>query len=194
MEQHSAPLPVARSASTPSLTTSPATGASAGSRSRAGRSHHRVGGLSPAAPLTFSGDRLAGVQISAAQKRPSRWASHGSGPTAGPLGRGEPLDVRSSSQSYRALPLTASTMTTLQCRGVAMTRMTPTCCSSRPPRWQHRHSTTTQATGPHRRRHPDPPPSASWYGYRCDHAWRSGVSCVAPCVQRASSTSWPGSG
>jgi hypothetical protein len=35
-------------------------------------------------------------------------------------------------------------------------RTTPTCCSSRPPRWRHRRSTTARATDPHRRRLPAP--------------------------------------
>jgi hypothetical protein len=103
----------------------------------------------------------------------------------------EPPDVSSSPQSCRA-PLPAAGATTrLQRREAVMTRMTPTCCSCRPPRWRHRHSTMALATGPRRRRRPAPPPSASWCGYCCDHPWRSGASCAPPCVQRASSPPRP---
>jgi hypothetical protein len=171
-----------------------ATGASARSRSRGSPSRHRASGRTPVAPPTFSEDRLDGAQVSAAWKRPSRWAPHGSRPTTSPLGRGEPPDVSSSPQSCRAPPPAAGATTTLQHREAATTRTTVTCCSSRPPHWRHRHSTTAQTTGPHRRIRPaPPPPSASWCGYRCDRAWRSGVSCAAPCVQRASSPSCPSS-
>jgi hypothetical protein len=132
-----APPPVARSASTPSPTNSLATDASARNRSRGGRSHRRAGGRMSAAPLTFSKDRLGGARVSAAQRRPSRWAPHEGEPFTGPLGRGEPPDVSSSPRSYRARSPAASTTTTLQHREEATTRMTPTCCSSRPPRWRH---------------------------------------------------------
>jgi hypothetical protein len=152
-------------------TISPATGASAGSRSRGGPSRHRAGGRTPVAPPTFSEDRLGGAQVSVARKRPSRWAPHGSGPTAGPLERGEPLDVSSSPQSCRARPPPAGATTTHQRCEAATTRMTPACCSSQPPRWQHRHSPTARAMGPHRRIRLAPLPSTSWCGYCCDRAW-----------------------
>jgi hypothetical protein len=194
MGQHSVPLPAAHSASTPNPTTSPATSASAGSRSWGGPSRHRAGGWTPIAPPTFSEDRLDGAQVSAARKRPSRWAPHGSGPTAGPLGQGEPPNVSSSPQSCRAPPLAAGAMTTLQRHGAATMRTTLTCCSSRPRRWRHRRSTTAQATDPHRRRCPTPPPSASCCDCHYNHTWRSSVSYVAPYVQHASSPTRPGSG
>jgi hypothetical protein len=133
----------------PSLTISPATGASAGSRSQGGPRRRRVGGQTPVAPPTFSEDRFDGARISATRERPFRWAPHGSGPTAGPPGRVEPPDVSSSPQSCRAPPPAAGATTTLRRRGVATTRTTLICCSSRPPHWQHRHSTMARATGPH---------------------------------------------
>jgi hypothetical protein len=185
--RHLAPPLAARLASSPSPTIFPATGASAGSQSRGGPSRRRVGGRTPVAPPTFSGDRLDEAQISATRERPFCWALHRSGPTASPLGRGKPPNVSSSPQSYRAPPPAAGVMMPLRCCGVVMMRMTPTCCSSRPPHWQHRHSTTAWATGPHQRRCPATPPFASWYDYRCGRAWRSGISCAAPCTQRASS-------
>jgi hypothetical protein len=55
------PPPAVRSASMPSPTTFPATGASARSLSRGGRSHRKARGRKPATPPTFSwGRRLAG--------------------------------------------------------------------------------------------------------------------------------------
>jgi hypothetical protein len=122
-------------ASTPSPTTSPATGAFVGNQSQDGRSHHKAGEWMSAAPPTFSGDRLDGTWISAAQKHLSRWAPHGSEPSAGPLGQREPPDVSSRPLSCRAQLPAAGVMTTLQRRGAATRRTTPTCCSSQPPCW-----------------------------------------------------------
>jgi hypothetical protein len=186
-----APPPAVHSVSTPSPTTSPTTGASTGSQSRGGLIRHRASVRMPAAPLTFLEDRLDAAQVSVARKRLLHWAPHGSVPTAGPLKRGEPPGVSSSPLSCRTPSPVADTKTTLQCRGAVMTKTNPTRCSSRLPRWQHLHSTTARATGPHRRRHVAPPPSASWCGYRCYSAWRSGVSFAAPCEQRASSPPRP---
>jgi hypothetical protein len=177
--------------STPSPTTSPATGTSAGSRSRDGPSRHRAGGRTPTAPPTFLKDRLGEAQVSAAQKHLSRWAPHRSGPSAGPLGRGEPPNVSLSPLSCHALSPAAGAMTTLQRREAVTMRANPTCCSSQPPRWQNRHSTTARATSPHQRRRPAPPPSASWRGYHCDRTWQSSVSCAALCMQCTSSPPRP---
>jgi hypothetical protein len=107
------------------------------------------------------GGRLGGVRISATRGRPSRWAPCEGKPSAGPLRQGELLDVSSSPPSCRARTLAAVATMTLLRRGEAMTTATPTCRSSRPPCWRHRHSTTAQATGLHRRRFQAPPPSAS---------------------------------
>jgi hypothetical protein len=188
------PPPAPRSVSMPNPTTSPATSTSARSQSLGGLSRHRAGGRTPIARPTSSGDRSDGGQISAAREHPSRWASYGSGSTAGPLGQGEPPDVSSSPQSCRAPPLAPGATMTLQRHGAVTTRTTPTCCSIQPPRWRHRRSTTAQVTDPHRRRRPAPPPSASCCGRRCDRAWRSGVSYAALYAQRTFSPPQPGSG
>jgi hypothetical protein len=153
--------PVVRSASTPSSTTSPVIGASAGSRSQGGRSHHRAGRRTSAAPPTFLEGRLGGARISTARRCPSCWAPHEDGPSAGPLGRGEPHDASSSSRSCCAPSPATGTMTTLQRRKEATMRTTPTCCSSRPPRWRHLRTTTDQAMGLRWKRHQAPPPSAT---------------------------------
>jgi hypothetical protein len=52
--------------------------------------------------------------------------------------------VSSIPQSCRAPPPAVGTTTTLQRRGAVTTRTTPTYCSSRPPRWRHRRSTTAR--------------------------------------------------
>jgi hypothetical protein len=150
-----------RSASTPSPTTFPAIGTSAGNRSRGGRSHRKAGERTPAAPPTFSEGRLGRAWISATRRRPSRRAPHEGRPSAGPLGRGEPPDASSIPRSCHAWSLAAiGTTTLLHCEEATM-RTTLTCRSSQPPHWQHRHSTTARATGLHRRRCRAPSPSAS---------------------------------
>jgi hypothetical protein len=90
----------------------------------------------PAAPLTFSWDQLDGAQTSAARKHQSHWAQHGSGPSVGPLGWGEPSDTSSRPLSCRAQSPAAGATMTLQRRGAAMTRMSLTCYSNQPPRWR----------------------------------------------------------
>jgi hypothetical protein len=130
--QRLAPPPTVRSVSTPSLTTSPAIGTSAGSRSQGGWSHRTAGGRTPAAPPTFSEGRLGRARISATRRRPSCEAPHEGGPSAGLLGRGEPPDASSSPRSCRAWPPATGATMTLQRREEATTRTTPTCCSSRP--------------------------------------------------------------
>jgi hypothetical protein len=159
--QRLAPPPVARSASTPSLTTVPATGASARSWSRGGQSHRRAGRQTLAAPLTFSEDRFGGARISAARRRPSRWAPREGGPPAGPLGRGEPPDASSGPRSCRARPPAAGATMTSRRREEETTRTTLICCSSQPRHWRHLHSTTAWAMSPHWRRHQAPPLSTS---------------------------------
>jgi hypothetical protein len=86
-----------------------------------------------------------------AQECSSRWAPYGSGSTEGPLGQGEPPDVSSTPQPCRAPPPAAGATTTPRHHGAMKTRMTPTCCSSQPRRWRHRHSTKAQVTDLRRR-------------------------------------------
>jgi hypothetical protein len=155
------PPPAARSALTPSLSTSPATGASAGSLSWGGQSHRRVGRLEPAAPPTASEGQPDEASLSVTRGRPSHWAPHGGVPPAGPLGRGELLITSSSPHSsYMWLSVAAAT-TILLWRGEATTRMTLTCRSNPPPCWPRRRSTTTLAMDLHWRRRHAPRPSTS---------------------------------
>jgi hypothetical protein len=154
--------------------------------SESGRSsRHKVGGRMPAAPPTFLGDRLDGEHASTSRTHPSRWAPHGSGPSAGPLGRGESPDTSS--------------------RLVACDRRDDD--TSAP--WggddeddpdMLLQSTAALATSPlhdgsgdgsSSEEMPSSLPSVSWCGCRCDRAWRFGVSCAAPCAQCASSPSQP---
>jgi hypothetical protein len=79
-----------------------------------------------AAPLTFLGGRLGGVRFSVTQRRPSRWAPHEDGSSAGPLGQGELLGASSSPQTCCTRSPAAGAMTILRCRGEVTTRTTPT--------------------------------------------------------------------
>jgi hypothetical protein len=155
------PPPATRSVSTSSPLTSPATSASAGNPSRDGRSSRKVGGRAPDAPPTASGGQLGGARLSATRRRPSCWAPREGGPCAGPLGQGEMLVTSLSPHSCCARPSAAAVMMTLQWRGEATMRTTPTCHSSLPQCWQHHLSMTAPAMGLHRRRRHAPPPSAS---------------------------------
>jgi hypothetical protein len=73
------PPPVVRSVLTPSLSTSPATGASAGSPSRGSRNRLRAGELEPTAPPTASEGRPNKAGLFATrgrtQGRTTRWSS-----------------------------------------------------------------------------------------------------------------------
>jgi hypothetical protein len=155
------PPSAVRSVSTTSLSTFPATDASARSLSRGGQSHRKVGGWDLVAPPTSSGCQLGGALLSATRRCPSCWAPREGGPSSGPLGQGELLVASSSPQSCRVRPSTATAMMTLQWHGEAMTRTTPTCRSSPPPHWQRCRSTTAPVTGLHWRRRHAPPPFAS---------------------------------
>jgi hypothetical protein len=116
-EQRQNPPPAAHLAPTPSLSTSPATGASAGSPSRGGRSRQRVGGQEPVAPPTASEGLPGEAGLSTTRRRPSRWAPREGGPSAGPLGRGELLVTSSNPHSCRARPSAVAAMMTLRWRG-----------------------------------------------------------------------------
>jgi hypothetical protein len=151
----------ARSASMPSLSTSPATGASAGSPSRGGRNCRRVSGLDPVAPPTASEGRLGEVGLSATRGRPSRWAPRKGRLPAGPLRRGELLVASSSPHSCCVQSSVAAATMTLLWRGEATTRTTLICCSNPPPCWLCHRSTTAPTTDLHWRRRDAPPPSAS---------------------------------
>jgi hypothetical protein len=146
MGRHRNSPSAARSMPMPSLLTSPATSASAGSPSRGGRNCRRGGGLEPVAPPTASEGWLGGAGLSATRGRPSRWAPHEDGPPAGPLGWGELLVSSLSPHSCCARPSVAATTMTLLWRGEATTRTTPPCRSNPPPRWPRCRSTTAPAT------------------------------------------------
>jgi hypothetical protein len=135
--------PAARSASTRSLSISPATDTSASSLSRGGRSRRRGGKVESPAPPTASAGRLGRVGPSALQKRSNRRAPCEDGPPADPLGRDEPPIASSSSRSSHARQALAAVTMSLRPCGEVTTWTTPTCRSSPPPRWAHRHSTTT---------------------------------------------------
>jgi hypothetical protein len=152
--------PAVRSVLAPSSSTSPTTGASAGSLRRGGRSHRRVGELEPVVPPTASEGRPDETGLSMTRGRLSRWVPH-DGPPAGPLGLGQLLTGSSSPHSYRAwLSVAAATMI-LPCRGEATTRTTSTCHCNPPSRWPHRLSTTAPMMDLRYRRPCAPPPSAS---------------------------------
>jgi hypothetical protein len=153
--------PAARSASTPSLSTSPVIGASAGSPSRGGRSRRRDGVLELDAPPTASEGRPDEAGLSAPRGHPSRWPPRGGGPPTGPLGWGELRIASSTLHSSRTwLSMAAATMI-LWWRGEAVTRTTPTCRSNPPPRWPRRRSTMASAMDLRWRRRHTPLPSAS---------------------------------
>jgi hypothetical protein len=158
---HRNPPPVACSASTLSLSTSPTTSASAGSPSRGGRNHGRASILEPATPPTASESLPNEAGVSATRGRPSRWAPREGEPPAGPLGRGELLVASSSPHSCHVRPSICATTMTLLWHREATTRTTSTCRSNPPPRYPRRHSTTAPATDLHWRRRRAPPPSTS---------------------------------
>jgi hypothetical protein len=153
--------PAARSTSTPSLSTSPATGASIGSPSRGGWSLQRVGGLESAAPSTASVGRPDEAGLSAPRERPSHRAPRGGGPPAGLLGRGELLIASSSPHSSRVRLSVAVVMMILLWHGEATTWMTPTCHSNPLPCWPCHCSMTALAVDLRWRSRRAPPPSAS---------------------------------
>jgi hypothetical protein len=155
------PAPTAHSALVLSLSTSPATDASAKSLRRGGRSHQRGGGMESSSPPTTSAGRPDEAVLPALQWRSAHRAPRGDGPPAGPLRRGEPLIANSNPRSSRARLSAAAVTMSLLLRGEATTWTTPTCRSSPPPCWPHRRSTTAPAMDLRRRRHHAPPPFAS---------------------------------
>jgi hypothetical protein len=143
------PPPAVRSVSTPSPLTSPATGASARSLRRGGRSRQRGGGMEPTAPPTASVGRPDEAGLSAPYGRPGHRAPRGDGPPAGPFRRGELLITSSSPCSSCTRLTVAASMMLLLWRGEVRTRTTATCRSNPPPHWPRRRSTTTPAMDPH---------------------------------------------
>jgi hypothetical protein len=153
--------PVARLVSTPSLSTTPATSASAGSPSRA------VGTVEELASRSRSflrpPQRVGLTRRGSLRLRGARHAGRHArvGPPAGPLGRGELLTASSSPHSYRKRLSVATATMILLWYGDATMTTTPTCHSNPLPCWPCRRSTTALAMDPRWRRCCAPQPSAS---------------------------------